>query len=320
MIRSLTPQLARLLFGMLTLALLTTALLPRTSWSQGSDETANAEARTEFGKQLDAAKALVEAGEAESLVQAGETFLAAAETAQNSGDAELAERTTNAQENAMKAFMDAGATYSSAENHEASAAQFKRAAEVAALLGDAKVQAKAFSNATVSYLKAKDGANALGSIEEAIALAPDNLTYAYTHGVVLRSTGNLEGAIAAFADLEGKATEAGDTAMTAKAHENIGKTHLVTARATLKAKDYQKTISVLDEAAPFLGEDNATLQTYYATAYYQLGAKQVKAEQWNTAQRTLGKAKTHAQKAGKAKIVQNAQAQLDYIKQVKASQ
>ena len=70
----------------------------------------------------------------------------------------------------------------------------------------------------------------------------------------------------------------------------------------------------------FLGEDNANLQKFYATAYYQLGLKQVNAEQWNTAERTLGKAKQHAQKAGKAQIVQNAQAQLDYIKQVKASQ
>ena len=308
---------------MLALALLTTVLLPRTSWSQETatgEATANAEARTQFGEQLDTAKALVDAGDAESLVQAGETFLAAAETADASGDAELAERTTNARENALKAFMDAGTAYSGAENHEASAAQFVRAAEVAALLDNAELQAKALSNAAVPYLKAKDGANALSSIEQAVELAPDNLNYAYTRAVVLRSTGDREGAIAAFADLETKASEAGDDAMAGRARESIGKTHLLTARAALQAKEYQKTIGVLDEAAGFLGEDDATLQTFYANAYYQLGVQQVKAEQWNTAERTLGKAKEHGQKAGKAKIVQGAQAQLDYIKQVKASQ
>ncbi len=318
--RPLTLPNARPFFGMLLLALLTATLLPQTSWSQASDASVNAEARTQFGEQLDTAKALVEAGDAESLVQAGETFLQAAETANNSGDAELAERTKNAQENALKAFMDAGTAYSGAKNHEASAAQFMRTAEVATLLGNTELQAKALSNATVPYLRAKDVENALSSIDQAIDLAPNNLNYAYTRGVVLRSKGDLEGATSAFADLESNATEAGNEAMVARARENIGKTHLLAARATLRAKEYQQTISALDEAAPFLGEDNATLQTYYANAYYQLGVKQVKAEQWNTAERTLGKARNHAQKADNAKIVQGAQEQLDYIKKVKASQ
>ncbi len=313
-------MLSHAFFGILLLALMTATLLPRASWSQDSVASANAEARTQFSEQLDTAKALVEAGGAESLVQAGETFLQAAETANNSGDVELAERTINAQENAMKAFMDAGTAYSGAENHEASAAQFVRAAEVAALLGNTEVQAKALSNAAVPYLKAKDGANALSSIEQAVELTPDNLNYAYTRAVVLRSTGDYDGAAAAFGDLESKATEAGDEAAAARARESLGKTHLLVARAALQAKDYKQTISVLDEAAPLLGEDDATLQTFYANAYYQLGVQQVKAEQWNSAERSLGKAKEHGQKASKTKIVQGAQAQLDYIKQVKASQ
>lgn len=321
--RPYTLSHVRPFFGALLLAVLTLTLLPASAWAQasdGADASANADARTQFGEQLDTAKALVDAGDPESLVQAGETFLQAAETAKGSGDAELAERTTNTLENALKAFMDAGTAYSGADNHEAGAAQFVRAAEVAAMLEDPTVQAQALSNATVAYLKVENTDGALSSIDEAIVLVPSDLNYHYTRGVVQRSAGDTEGAIATFAKLDTLATEAGDDAMVEKARDNAGKIHLVAAQEALKAKAYQDAVDAVDAAVPFMGEDNKTVQTFYANAYYRLGVDQVKAENWNAAERSLNKAKEYGQSSGKSKIVQGAQAQLDYIKQVKASQ
>lgn len=303
------------------LALMLAAFLPFAVQAQDSTATAttaNGDARTQFSALLEEANTLSDAGTVESKIQAGEKFIEAGLVARDSNDSELAERTVNALENATKSFMDAGSMYVDAEDYGAGAEQFLRAAEVSAMLDSAELQGKAFYNASVAYVSLKDFDKALSSIDSAIVLLPDDLNYLYVRGITLRSKGDNETAAEVFADLKTKATEAGDDAMVAKVDDTMGKTYLLTARAALEAKDYAQAIEELDKAVPFLGEDDKTLNTFYANAYYRLGVNQVQAEQFASAKRSLNAAIQHANKADKGQIVKGAQAQIDYIAQVEA--
>jgi len=301
------------------LALMLAAFLPFAVQAQDSTATtANAEARTQFSALLEEATTFGEDGTAEGKVQAGEKFVEAGMVAKDSNDGELGERYVNAMENATKAFMDAGSMYVDAEDYGAGAEQFLRAAEVSAMIENPELQGKAFYNASVAYVSLKDFDSALSSIDSAIVLLPDDLNYLYVRGVTLRSKGDNAGAAEVFTELKTKATEAGDEAMATKADENMGRTYLLAARDALQAEDYAQAIKELDEAAPFLGEDDKTLNTFYANAYYRLGVNQVQAEQFASAKRSLNAAIQHANKSDKGQIVKGAQAQLDYIAQVEA--
>lgn len=301
------------------LALMLAAFLPFAVQAQDSTgSTANAEARTQFSALLEEATTSSEDGTVEGKVQAGEKFVEAGMVAKDSNDGELGERFVNAMENATKAFMDAGSMYVDAEDYGAGAEQFLRAAEVSAMIENAELQGKAYYNASVAYVSLKDFDNALSSIDSAIVMIPDDLNYLYVRGVTLRSKGDNEAAAEVFTDLKAKATEAGDDAMVAKVDDTMGKTYLLAARDALQAKDFALAIAELDKAVPFLGEEDKTLNTFYANAYYQLGVNQVKAEQFASAKRSLNAAIQHANKADKGQIVKGAQAQIDYIAQVEA--
>lgn len=322
--RTLTiPNTSSVLSAFL-LALMLAAFLPFAANAQDSTAAevvsmeANAEARTQFSALLEEANTLSEAGTAEGKVQAGEKYVEAGMVAKDSNDGELAERTINAIENATKSFMDAGSMYADAEDFEAGAKQFLRAAEVAAMIESTELQAKAYYNASVTYMSLKDFDGAISAIDNAIMHDDAELNYLYVRGVALRSNSQNEAAAEAFTDLKAKATEAGDDAMVAKADGEMGRTFLLAARDALQAKNYAQTIKELDAAAPYLGEDDKTLNTFYATAYYQLGVDQVKAENFSSAKRSLNAAIQHANKADKGQIVKGAQAQIDYIAQVEA--
>ena len=282
--------------------------------------TANAEAREQYSSLIDEAAALAEAGDPSSLLMAAQTYLDAHEVAHASNDTDLMERATNAKENAVKAFVDAGSAFASAENHTAAAEAFDNAATAANELENAELEAKARYNASVAYMGLENFEQALAAIDRAIVLIPEDLNYLYVRGITQRSAGDAEGAVETFAELETKATEADDDAMVTKARENIGKTHLIVANAAVKAKRYQQALASLDLAADFLPEDDRTLNLLYANAYYRLGVDRVQSEQLDTAETALKQAKTYAQKAGQDKIVEGANAQLDYIVQVRAHQ
>lgn len=279
--------------------------------------SANAEARVQFGDAVEAAQAANDLATAEGYIEAGEQYLQAAEVAGASGDAALEERIAAVRGNAVTAFVNAGSAYSGAEDFANAAAQFERAAAIARELEDADT-AKLYYNAGVAFVSAEDFVQALEMLDAAIELAPDNLDYYYVRGVALSQSGDVEGSEQAFTELAERAEAAGDTATAAKARETIGKAYLSAAYAELRADRFSAAIEGLDKAAPFLGEDDATLNTLYANAYYKLGVEQVQAEQFDAAQGSLEQAQTYARRAGKDTIVTGAQAQLDYIEQVQA--
>jgi tetratricopeptide (TPR) repeat protein len=90
----------------------------------------------------------------------------------------------------------------------------------------------------------------------------------------------------------------------------------VEARDAIQAQNWRGAIAALDQAARFLPANDANLNTFYANAYYRLGVQQVQAEQWAAARTSLQRAQQHARTAGRDQIVQGAQQQLDYIRQV----
>jgi tetratricopeptide (TPR) repeat protein len=280
--------------------------------------TANAEARTQFGEAVEAAQAANEQATADSYIEAGEHYLAAAEVAEASGDAELEARVADVKGNAAKAFVNAGSAYSNADDFGSAAGQFERAATIAREIEDAELGAKTFYNAGVAYVSAEDYPSALAALDSAIEMDPENLDYYYVRGVALRGSGDAEGSEQALTELAERAETAGDEAMATKARQTIGKGYLSAAYAELKEGNFSAAIAGLDQAAPFLDEDDATLNTLYANAYYKLGVGQVQAEQLSAAKRSLEQAQTHARRAGKDAIVTGAQAQLDYIEQVQA--
>ena len=220
--------------------------------------------------------------------------------------------------NAAKAFVNAGSAYSDAEDFGNAAAQFERAAEIARELEDTEMGAKTFYNAGVAYVSAEDFPSAVAALDAAIEMAPEEMNYYYVRGVALRGSGDAEGSEAALVELAERAEAAGDEAMAMKARETVGKGYLSAAYAELQAGRFSSSIEGLDKAAPFLAEDDATLNTLYANAYYKLGVSQVKAEQLAAAKRSLQQAQTYGRRAGKDAIVNGAQAQLDYIEQVQA--
>lgn len=290
-------------------------LMPQTALAQ---DGANADAREQYGAMIEEAGALAEMADGTSLLQAAIKYIEAAELAANSGDAELADRAGNAKEQAVKAYVDAGSVFASADNHEAAAEAFDKAADVAEELGDAELEAKAKYNASVAYVSLQNFENALGAIDRAIILIPSDLNYHYVKGITLRSAGNIDDAVMTFARLDTLALEAEDADMSAKARENLGKTHLIVGQQLLKDKNYRDAIAHLDQAAPYLGEDDRSLNLLYANAYYRIGADQIQREQIDSAETNLNKAKMHAEKAGQQKLVSGIQQQLDYIAEVRA--
>lgn len=301
----------------LMLGALLVAALPLTAFAQ-ENGTANAEAREQYGALAEEAGALADMADAASLMQAAGKYLEAAELAASSGDEELTSRVSNARQQAVKAYIDAGSLLASADDHAAAAEAFSAAAKVAHDLEDAELEAKARYNASVAYVSLEDFENALTSIDSAIVLVPADLNYLYVKGVTLSKAGDMDGAGMAFARLDTLAAEAGDTDMVEKARSQLGRSHLVAANGLVKEKNYSGAIEHLDLAAPYLGEDDRTLNTLYATAYYRLGADQVQKEQLGPAESNLKKGIAHAQKAGQQKLVSGIQQQLDYIEQVKA--
>lgn len=282
------------------------------------DGGANAEARTQFGAAVEAAQAASQTGSADSYIEAGEQYLKAAEIADASGDTDLKVSAVDVRGNAAKAFVNAGSAYSDADDFGNAAAQFERAATIARDLEDAEMGAKTFYNAGVAYVSAEDYPSAVAALDAAIEMAPDEMNYYYVRGVALRGSGDAEGSEAALVELAERAEAAGDEAMAMKARETVGKGYLSAAYADLQAGQFSSAISGLDKAAPFLAEDDATLNTLYANAYYKLGVSQVKGEQLAAAKRSLQQAQTYGRRAGKDAIVNGAQAQLDYIDQVEA--
>ncbi len=281
-----------------------------------ADATANAEARTQFSAAIEAAQAASANASPEGYIEAGEHYLQAADLAEASGDAGLEASVTDVRGNASKAFVNAGSAYSNAEDFGNAAAQFQRAAEIARDIEDAELGAKTFYNAGVAYVSAEDFPSAVAALDAAIEMAPENLDYVYVRGVALSKSGDMEASEKTLMELAEAAEAAGDEAMATKARETVGKSYLSAAYADLQGGRFSSAIEGLDKAAPFLGEDDATLNTLYANSYYKLGVGQVKAEQFSAAQRSLQQAQTYGRRAGKNAIVSGAQAQLDYIKQV----
>lgn len=327
----LTTAMSRLF----TLALLL-ALAPAGAFAQTTDTTgveaedvdleleetasANAEARDAFTAAVEAAQAASAQGTAEGFVEAGEQYVAAYDIAAASGDSELEARAAAVLENATKAYVDAGSTYSGAEDFGNAAAQFERAAELAEQAEDTALQSKTLYNAGVAYVSAEDFARAVELLDDAIELAPDELNYYYVRGVAQSQAGDAEGSTATLSALEARADSLGDEGMATKARQMLGRSFLIAARDAIQAERYSDAISALDQAAPYLGEDDASLNTFYANAYYRLGVGQVQAENYGAAQRSLEQAQTYARRAGRDNIVTGAQAQLDYIREVQATQ
>lgn len=278
--------------------------------------TANTEARDAFTAAVEAAQAANAQGTTEGFLEAGEKYAEAYEIASASGDSELEARSAAVLENATKAYVDAGSAYSGAEDFGNAATQFERAAELAGMAENAELQAKTLYNAGVAYISAEDFDRAIELLDRSIELDPDNLNYYYVRGVAQGQAGDAEGSAETLTALQARADSLGDEAMGTKARQTLGRMHLITARDALQAERYSDAISALDQAAPFLGEDDASLNTFYANAYYRLGVGQVQAENYGAAQRSLQQAQTYARRAGRDNIVTGAQAQLDYIKQV----
>jgi len=326
-----TNPFARLLALALLLVLAPTGAFAQTTDTTGveaadvdleleASATANAEARDAFTAAVEAAQAANAQGTAVGYVEAGEQYAEAYEIAAASGDAELEARSAAVLENATKAYVDAGSAYSEAEAFGDAAAQFERAAELAGQAGDAELQAKTLYNAAVAQVSAEDFARAVELLDEAITLSPDDLNYYYVRGVAQGQAGDAEGSAATLTALEARADSLGDEAMATRARQTLGRTHLIAARDAIQAERYSDAIAALDKAAPYLGEDDASLNTFYANAYYRLGVGQVQAENYGAAQRSLEQAQTYARRAGRDNIVTGAQAQLDYIREIRASQ
>ena len=331
----MTPSL----FPRLLALALALVLFPASAWAQdtlSADSTAAVEAdaeaemevdatlatdgdaRTAFTEAVEAAQAASAEATADGYIMAAEKYVEAAGIAEASGDSELTDRRSAVLENATKAYVDAGTAYSDANDFASAATQFERAAELAAQVEDPDLQAKTSFNAGTAYVKAEDYTRALALLDAAIEIAQDDLNYQYVRAVALQSSGDSEASEAAFADLAARADSLGDAEMKARVGDTVGKSHLIEANAALKADRYNDAVAALDKAAPFLGEDHSALNKLYASSYYKMGVAQVKAEQFSSAQRSLGRAIEYGRKAGLDKIVSGAQAQLDYVEQVQA--
>jgi len=272
--------------------------------------------RAEYGAAVESAQELAAQGTADGFARAGDEYMRAAEIAAVSGDEELEVLARGATEAAVSSYADAGSTHMSQEAFADAGAHFLRAAEVAGTIDDQTLQARLTSNAGTAFLQGQQFNEAVEAFDRARELNPDNLDYAYLRAVAIRQGGDTDAAITAFEELATAAETAEDQDNVAKAHEAMGRIHLLAGRDAVQAQDWRGAISALDRAAEFLAEDDANLNTLYANAYYRLGVSQVQAEQWGAARTSLQRAQTYARTAGRDQIIQGAQQQLDYIQQV----
>jgi len=276
----------------------------------------NGDARAAYGAAVEEAQAAAARGTAEGHMEAGDTYLHASEIARDSGDDELVPVARGAREAAVRSFVDAGSAFAGQQNFMEAGEAFLRASEVADDLGDDALQARVTSNAGTAFLQAEDFDRAVAQFDRARQLAPENLDYAYLRAVALRGTGDTDAALAAFSEVAETAEAAGDADNLQKANMQAGRMHLVAARDAIQAQNFRSAIQALDQAAQFLPEDDGNLNTMYANAYYRLGVGQVQAEQWGPARTSLQRAQEYARTAGRDAIVQGAQQQLDYIREV----
>jgi tetratricopeptide (TPR) repeat protein len=276
----------------------------------------NGDARAQYGAAVEEAQAAAAQGTVDGYVAAGDAYVRAAEVAEASGDDELTVNVRAAREAAVRSYVDAGSHYASQSAFADAGAQFLRASELAGLIGDEALQARVTGNAGTAFIQAEDFEQAATLFEQASALNPENLDYAYLHAVAIRGMGDSDAALAAFADVAARAEAAGDAENMRKSNEAAGRMHLATARDAIQAQNWRSAIQALDEAAAFLPEDDANLNTFYANAYYRQGVSQVQAEQWGPARTSLQRAQEYARVAGRDQIVRGAQQQLDYIQQV----
>jgi tetratricopeptide (TPR) repeat protein len=301
------------------LPIIALAFLVATSASAQDAPTApdnGTDARAEYGAAIDAAQEATALGTAEGHVAAAEAYLRAATVAEESGDDELVGNARGAREAAIRSFVDAGGVHARSEAHAAAATKFVRAAETAELIGDAELHSRVTFNAGTAFGRADDHAAAIAQFDRAIALQPDNLDYQFARALALRSAGDTDAAMAAFSELATAAQAAGNTELYTRIGETAGRVYLVQARDAIQAENWRGAIQALDQAARFLAQDDANLNTFYANAYYRQGVAQVQAEQWAAARASLQRAQQHARIAGRDQIVRGAQQQLDYIQQV----
>jgi tetratricopeptide (TPR) repeat protein len=272
--------------------------------------------RAQYAAAVEEAQAATAQGTAAGHVAGGEAYLRAAEVAETSGDDELSVNARGAREAAIRAFVDAGSTHAGSQAFGEAASQFSRAAEIAAQIGDDDTEARVTYNAASAFMQAEQFGQAIPLFDRALELRPDNLDYAFVRAVALRGSGDTDAAMAAFAELSARAEAAGNTELQTRIGETAGRVHLVEARDAIQAQNWRGAIAALDQAARFLPANDANLNTFYANAYYRLGVQQVQAEQWAAARTSLQRAQQHARTAGRDQIVQGAQQQLDYIRQV----
>jgi tetratricopeptide (TPR) repeat protein len=254
-----------------------------------AQETSNGDARAEYAAAVEAAQEAAAQGTAEGHLSAGDQYVAAAAAAEASGDADLEALATGVREAAVQSYADAAAAYASQDVHAEAAAAFLKGADVAESLGDSDLQTRLVSNAHTVLIQG---------------------------GVALQRAGDVDGALAAFADVAAKAEAAGDDENFSRARETAGRILLVAANEQNQAGNHRGAIQELDRAAEFLAEDHPQLNALYATAYFRIGVSQVQAEQLTAARTSLQRAQQYARVAGRDQIVQGAQQQLDYIRQV----
>lgn len=279
---------------------------------------ADADARAAYAETIEAAREAAREESAEGHLRAAEHYLGAAELAAASEDAELQASASGALTGALKAYADAGGAYSNDGDYARAAAAFDQAAAIAERLSDEDAQAQTLYSAAVALAAAEQLAEAIERLEVAIELAPENLSYLHAQGTLLGQAGDAEAAAEAYRQLIERAEEAGDETMAARARESAGKLYLVRAQGAIQAEHYAQAIDALDEAATYLGENNETLNSLYASAYYRQGVGQVQAENLAAAKTSLRRAQEYARKAGRDQIVTGAQQQLDYIEQVQS--
>ncbi len=282
----------------------------------GEPAPTTADARTAYATAVEEAQAAAAAGDVDGHVRAAETYVRAAEIAMESGDAELEASGAGAMEAAIKQYVDAGDAQLAAADYDVASEHYESASALAERLENAELQAQLLQKAGAGFADIEQFEMALPFLDRAAELAPDNLDLLYVRGVVLSKSGDADGAAATLADLAARAEAAEDMEMMEKARATGGKLYLVRANAAVRAKDYREAIAHLDEAATMLPEDDTNLNKLYASAYYRLGVSQVQAEQLGAARTSLQRALDHARTAGVNPVIQGAQQQLDYIREV----
>ncbi len=289
-------------------------------------ENANAEAREQFSAAITAATEASEAGTAEDYATAAEKYTEAAGIAAASGDPELESRIPGVQQAAVKAYVDAGTAVVNDEalgedRFDQAIAYLEMARTQSKEMEDTEFAGSALMTVGKLLMSKEQFEPAALFLQDAMVVFPANeIEAGYLYAMALRSAGNMEDANKAFATLKTKATEAGDEAMVARVNDTLGKSYLIEARDALQADKYGTAIAALDNAKEYLGEDDATLNTFYANAYYKQGVSQVNAGSHAAAKRSLNSAKGYAEKAGKNQLVDASNKYLTYIAELEAQQ